>query len=887
MSYIVKLADCTPDSVARTGGKAIGLGRLISCDLAVPDGFVVNTDAYLACIDHVLRSRITELTAGRRTHTELTDAAQAIRALFTRDTLTAAVIDEIESAYRALGGPELPVAVRSSATAEDTADASFAGQQDTYLWVHGSDAVVAHVLHCWSSLFTAAAIGYRAKFDVDVENLAMAVVVQRMVAAESAGVMMTLDPATGDRDCIYVESAFGLGEGVVKGDTGSDSFWVDRESLLTTRREIRDKNKAHRFVESADAVQLVDVTDSDRGQPSITDGELRKIAALGAHIEATLGSAQDIEWALAPGDAGGRELFLLQTRPETVWSRKGTVTHPVERVTQTASLGGESNILHGTGDTTALWTVTNIQEAIPGVETPMTWSYFGPGGEYALRNHFHHIGALSAAEAHTPADPKQWILGLFYGRCAMRVDLLGTWADRVPGLSGEALVAQFFSTVPGSPVQQRSARYYPRALAKMPASFIAVPPLMRANRIRVHEFWQTSLAGLATAPRARVEQLVDESYRHFSYSLGLQVRLTMGPFAAVSKALAGLAAKAGVSAHELVAGYGGHEESDLVKGVWDLSRDTIALNTFLAKHGYHGWQEGELSNKTWREDPSMVLRQVAAYRLRSDEDDPHTAEAQRAAQRQNLERRFLRALPALRRPYARAILALAAIYLPMRGISKVAFLQGLDVARSVIRRLGEFLVAEDVIDDVEDVFYLTRAEVTGVPPADARTLVQERKDIRARYQTFEIPDAWRGLPDQIDPTALEAVELIEGTAASPGVVEGRARVVLQSADAHLEEGEILFARDTDPAWASLMFLSSALIADIGGVMSHTAVVARELGIPCVVNTKMATRTVRTGDLVRIDGARGTVEILQRADVLSRAATYSTSSQPTDFTPIER
>ncbi|MFE3055774.1 PEP/pyruvate-binding domain-containing protein [Nocardia sp. NPDC059239] len=858
-----------PQSIALIGGKAVGLGKLLAHDLAVPEGFVITTEAYFACITDDVRERIAEIAQGARTHDQLTASSDEIRALFTRDRLLSGVAAEIRSAYAGLGGGQTPVAVRSSATAEDTVDASFAGQQDTYLWIRGADAVVDHVLSCWASLFSAAAIGYRSNLSVSTEDLAMAVVVQRMVPADAAGVMMTLDPATGDRSSIYVESAFGLGEGVVKGDTGSDSFWVDHSTFETTRSEVREKARAYRVVEPSDAVVLAPVPDNERYQRSISDAELRAIAELGAHIEQVLGSPQDVEWALAPGRNGVRDLYLLQTRPETVWSRtpRSSEESPsIAKVGFAPADPNDVNLLHATGDTTALWTVTNIQEAIPGVETPMTWSYFGEGGEYALRNHFHHIGALSASESRIPNDQKEWILGLFYGRCAMRVDLLATWADRVPGMSGEALVSQFFSTLTGSLTRKSSRMYSLAALLKFPTPFLSVPPLMRRNRSRVAAFWRTSLERLPTASRSGVEQLIEEAYDHFSYSLGLQVRLTMGAFATVSKMLATLAStQSEVSVHELVAGYGGHEETELVKDMWDLSREKITLDHFLSEHGYHGWQEGELSNKTWREDPSMIHEQVAAYRLRPEGENPHQAEARRAEQRVGLEAQFLRALPARRRPHGRLVLKLASIYLPMRGVSKVAFLQGLDVARSAVRRMGEYLVADNVIDDVEDVFYLTRDEVKGVPPADARALIKQRKDIRRRYQTFEVPDAWQGIPEQIDPTSRSAIELIEGTPASPGVVEGIARVVLQPADAHLAEGEILIARDTDPAWASLMFLSSALIADIGGVMSHTAVVARELGIPCVVNTKLASRTVSTGDLVRVDGAKGTIEILARAE----------------------
>jgi pyruvate,water dikinase len=199
----------------------------------------------------------------------------------------------------------------------------------------------------------------------------------------------------------------------------------------------------------------------------------------------------------------------------------------------------------------------------------------------------------------------------------------------------------------------------------------------------------------------------------------------------------------------------------------------------------------------------------------------------------------------------------------MRGVSKAAFLQALDVVRSAIRRMGEHLATQGDIAEPEDVFFLTLDEVRNLRVPNGRDLVEERKELRRRYEAVDVPDAWFGVPEPQSMTPDEALDIVRGTAASTGVVEGLARVVLEPSQAHVEHGEILFARDTDPSWASLMFLSSALVADIGGVMSHTAVVARELGIPCVVNTKVATRHIRTGDRVRVDGAAGTVELLAR------------------------
>jgi phosphohistidine swiveling domain-containing protein len=193
----------------------------------------------------------------------------------------------------------------------------------------------------------------------------------------------------------------------------------------------------------------------------------------------------------------------------------------------------------------------------------------------------------------------------------------------------------------------------------------------------------------------------------------------------------------------------------------------------------------------------------------------------------------------------------------------VAFLQGLDVVRAAARRLGGHLCESGALDDPDDVFFLTLDELAAGCPENARELVAERRPLHRHYRTIHLPAFWRGMPEpatvEFDPDA----EMIEGTGASPGVIEGPVRVVADPATATLSDGDILVADCTDPSWASLMFLSAGLIADIGGVMSHTAVVARELSIPCVVNTKVAMHVLHDGDRVRMDGASGRIQILER------------------------
>ncbi|MEV6985389.1 PEP/pyruvate-binding domain-containing protein [Sphaerisporangium sp. NPDC051017] len=865
MRHVLELAPWGSEVRYLVGGKATGLGTMLGLGLNVPAGFVVTTEAFRASVSLDLRRDITEMLAHARSPEQVREASARIRQQFGPDLIGPELRAEIVHAYGKLGDDSVPVAIRSSATAEDLAEASFAGQQDTYLWVRDAPMVLKAITECWGSLFTAQAIEYRRRMKLDTGDLAMAVVVQAMVPAEAAGVMMTLDPASGNRSWACVESAFGLGEGVVKGDVPSDSFRVPADGSGAVVAEVRTKTHAYRFDESTGSVRRLPVDSEQQTQPSITEAEVAQIAAIGRRLEAALGGPQDVEWALTGSPGSARELFLLQTRAETVWSRRPQTPEPGSAISAGPHVDpDEVTLLHGHSARDGLWTVTNMAESIPGVSTPMTWSIWLPAAEFVNRNHYRFIGALSRMEAALPHRTQDWIVGVFYGQFALRVDLLADWADRVPGMSGQDLINQFFTSLPGSIGTGSSRKRRLRTLLRTPGVYLLVPRRMRANRAAVETFWHTAVDELADADPVETRRILDEAVKRFTHSLALQVNLTQGAFLRTMKLLRGVAADSGVSPNDIIGGSGGHEESALVEDMWRCSRRQLDVQEFLARHGYHGWREGELSHRSWREDPSMVLRQIEAYRSRPDSDDPRASARHRVAQNRSLRRRLLAALPGRQRPYARAVLALALYYAPMRGVSKVAFLQALDVVRTAVRRMGEHLAAQGDIADREDVFFLTLDEVRNLHVPHGRAVVEERKQLRRRYETVEIPDAWQGVPEPrpVDPGKMIAA--VQGTPASPGIVEGPARVVLDPNEAHVEQGEILFARDTDPAWASLMFLAAALVADIGGVMSHTAVVARELGIPCVVNAKVATRHIRTGDRVRIDGAAGTVEVLERA-----------------------
>jgi pyruvate,water dikinase len=325
---------------AVVGGKAAALGELTAAGIPVPPGFAVTTAAF----GRVLRSADPDGSLIRRLerlpadgHAAIAEAAAQLRACILRAPMPASIQAEIAACYRALGSqpgqpPVVPVAVRSSATGEDSAAASYAGLQDTYLWAEGEDAVAGYVRRCWASLYSTESVSYRRHHGLPEDGLAMGVVVQAMVDARCAGVMFTRSPVTGDNSVVVVEATWGLGSALVSGDVTPDSYVVSKVTGEVVKRTVATKPRSHRRAASGDGVQVCEVDPHLRDAPCLGDEEIRALAALARQVSEYYGCAQDIEWAIAgapasPGGAqaaGADQIYLLQSRPETVWSTRGT-----------------------------------------------------------------------------------------------------------------------------------------------------------------------------------------------------------------------------------------------------------------------------------------------------------------------------------------------------------------------------------------------------------------------------------------------------------------------------------------------------------------------------------------------------------------------------------
>ncbi|MCB2189181.1 MAG: phenylphosphate synthase subunit beta [Deltaproteobacteria bacterium] len=335
--------ECNRDSLPLVGGKNSSLGELINANIRVPPGFAVTTEAYRFFIDKGgIKGEIEQTLGGLNAEDSdsLNEASRHIRDLIEACPMPVVLEDYVADYYRKLskicGLPAAPVAVRSSATAEDLPGASFAGQQDTFLWIRGVDKLLSHVAKCFSSLFTARAISYRIKMGFAHQDVALSVGVQKMANAFTAGVMFTLNPANGDRSMIVIDSNFGFGESVVSGEVTPDNFRVDKVTMEIVDKTISKKEVYYTLEPAEHCSAKMAMPEERQMAQSTIDKDILELARMGKLIEKHYGCPQDIEWAVDKDMPQTGRVFILQSRPETVWSCKTTAKPPETGKTRTA-----------------------------------------------------------------------------------------------------------------------------------------------------------------------------------------------------------------------------------------------------------------------------------------------------------------------------------------------------------------------------------------------------------------------------------------------------------------------------------------------------------------------------------------------------------------------
>jgi pyruvate,water dikinase len=515
------------------------------------------------------------------------------------------------------------------------------------------------------------------------------------------------------------------------------------------------------------------------------------------------------------------------------------------------------------------WTRVNVGEAWPGVPTPLTATWAGPGIDAIVSRAWTSLGAFAPDRVPRRDKVDERFSAISQGRVLLNLDLMRSVGDRIPFNSGDKIeTALFGAGRPSTPSRSVPGRYpfvaimAPRAVVRARRSLLATLPVTRA-------WWSDEVYRPMDTDRARA--LLRESADRF---------VDVGEHQAVSS-VAGQGAYDALDAlcrrYDLpdAAGVLATDpdlapELETVNDLWRHSRGEIDLDGFLARHGYHAPVQAELAARSWRMDPRPVQALAKTYTIRAEHEDPMSGQRTRLAERTRLESELLRRAPRALAPLVRAAMFTARRTVPLREVSRMQFLQLYDVARAAAVVLAEDLVARGGLAAAEDAFYLTFAELlSGQIPPDG--LVAARRERRAFYQRHEVPLIFRGTPELTEITLGARKDEFRGLGGSPGVVEGLARVIEDPEDSDdLADGEILVCETTNPTWASFFLVAGGVVVDIGAPLSHAAILSREMGIPCVMDTKDARHCIRTGDRIRVDGSRGLVEVLEHAVDLTPA-----------------
>lgn len=524
--------------------------------------------------------------------------------------------------------------------------------------------------------------------------------------------------------------------------------------------------------------------------------------------------------------------------------------------------------LHRESGPKTAWTRVNIAEGIPGISTPLNWSWWDDANERMIRGAYFDLGVLASVELPDPRQVDERTSAIFFGRPALNVDVSRRMADLQPGTSGAALERHYFGAVRDDAPSNPSRRRYPVILFKLPGQWRGVPRLLDRLYRENHAWWRSVVAPRSLDSVAVAHEVFEEA-RKRSAEVSRPHSVLALLAGALIQQVSVLAEKAGQP--ELVLDVlGGYEsvEFDTLAELFSVKRGAITLEDFLASRGYQGPQQGELSSRSWHTDPTPIRAILES--LDPAQDPAGGIAAKQARKRREAEEAIYSGLGPLWRLFARWLFSEAARMLPARETGKAAMTLCMDAARTAARRIGSDYVQRNLIDDPEDVFYLTLEELRKDPPSDARTLVAGRRAQREGYSKLDLPESWIGQAEPLEQTGDETEIALGGLGVSPGVAEGLVRIVEDGAG-ELHPGEILVCEATDPSYAAYFMVASGVVTEIGGAMGHGAIVAREVGIPCVVNARDVLRRLQTGDRIRIDGTTGSIEILEDEQDQERGA----------------
>lgn len=893
--FVISLDEEDATNLDLTGGKGANLARLVEAGMPVPAGACVTTAAYQVLADEPdIRAEIESLEGlDPESADEIATKSEKLRTKIRETEIPEPVQRAISNALDVLGADSY--AVRSSATAEDLPTASFAGMHETFLGIDQEN-VSECVQECIASLFTERAVSYRLRNGVSHSEVAMAVVVQTMVEPEVAGVLFTADPVSGTRHIASIDANYGLGDTVVAGDVSPDNARVDRRTGEVLEYEVGEKQLALRSgTDGQDEPSLEEVSTVRRESRALTDARLRELVELGEDVEELLGSPQDIEWALVDG-----EFMLLQSRPITALYPLPSPAPADDQLHIYFSIGHQQAMAEALPPLVVDWMRETVNRSVARFQSAESEQSFAVEaghrvyvdltpllrGEVTGKIALRVLDSMSEPATRAVEDILDRHEETFFrDTLTNRLRTLGRVSRRLLPLAvsnaPHPLARLLKPFLLGPPDAERVRARVERAGEKMATR--VTQPESRSERIRV-AFEETELGTLvasvgsksmpyllagvvAGSVLGRLYPNADEELtalsRGFDEEIATEINQRLGDLADTAREHPDVEAAI-------------RDEASLseIEGVDGGTQFVAAFETFLDDFGFRASNEIDLSRPRWRDDPSLLFQTIRSNLRSSGQGDhrKHLAQLKQDAGEaaEELENRASRGLLGpVKRPIVGQLIEVYRGGIQLREHHKHGAARFLAAIHDVVSDVGTELAKAGVLEHPEDVWFLRKAELLDALDGESSLDVDisERRDTHQRYASMSAPPILtsEGETPTGERNGSPSEHVLTGTPVSSGVVEGVAKVMHDPSEQSLSKGEILVAPSTDVGWTPLFQDAAGLVMEVGGRMTHGALVAREYGIPAVVSVANATDEIRTGERIRIDGERGTVELLDRTD----------------------
>ncbi|PEC85461.1 phosphoenolpyruvate synthase [Bacillus cereus] len=866
-SFVLDFQEIEKGQLSLVGGKGLNLGELSNIQgIEVPEGFCVTTVGYEKAIEQnenlqTLLQQLTKLKLEERA--QIGEMSKEIREVIMAVQIPSDVVEAVAH-YLSRFGNEHAYAVRSSATAEDLPYASFAGQQDTYLNIIGEEAILQHVRKCWASLFTERAVIYRMQNGFEHDQVSICVVVQKMVFPQSSGILFTADPVTSNRKVLSIDASFGLGEALVSGLVSADNYKVKEGEIVD---KVISTKKVAIYALKEGGTETKQINPAQQKLQTLSEQQILQLAQIGRQIEAYFGCSQDIEWCLVDNT-----FYIVQSRPITT-------LYPIPEVND-----GENHVYVSVGH----------QQMMTDPLKPLGMSLFqltsfGP--------RFHAGGRLFVDVAQRLASPtsRELLLNTIGNSEPLIKDALTTVVERdnfiklLPDVETGKSVGKSGSPVSSQPEVENNPAIVTDLIKKSQASIeelkrnmqtksgvdvldFIFEDIQQLKKILFHpQSMAVIMAGMnaSTWINEKMEQWLGEKNAADTLSQSVQNNITS------EMGLALLDVADVIRPYEEVIAYLQHVEDDnfldeLVqfKG-GEKARE--AIDAFLNKYGMRCSGEIDITKTRWSEKPTtiipMILNNIRDFEAGASKRKFEEGLQEALKKEEELLDR-LQHLPDGKQKIedTKRMIRNIRNFIGYREYPKYGMINRYFIYKQALLKEAEQLVRSGVIHEIDDIYYLTFEELHEFVRTNKLDyeLIHKQKNDYKLYEKLTPPRVMTSdgeiITGKYKRENLPA-DAIVGLPVSSGVIEGRARVILNMEDANLEDGDILVTAFTDPGWTPLFVSIKGLVTEVGGLMTHGAVIAREYGLPAVVGVENATKLIKDGQRIRVHGTEGYIEVL--------------------------